>query len=33
VGRLHAGRCLLDLIAIEPRDDRELIDAILAVPH
>jgi L-seryl-tRNA(Ser) seleniumtransferase len=33
VGRLHAGRCLLDLIAIDPRDDRELIDAILAVPH
>jgi L-seryl-tRNA(Ser) seleniumtransferase len=33
VGRLHDGRCLLDLIAVEPADDGGLADAVLAVPH
>jgi len=33
VGRLHDGRCLLDLIAVDPGDDADLTDAVLAVPH
>jgi L-seryl-tRNA(Ser) seleniumtransferase len=33
VGRLRAGRCLLDLIAVDPADDTALTDAVLAVPR
>jgi L-seryl-tRNA(Ser) seleniumtransferase len=33
VGRLRDGRCLLDLIAVDPDDDADLTDAVLAVPH
>jgi L-seryl-tRNA(Ser) seleniumtransferase len=33
VGRLRAGRCLLDLIAVDPDDDTSVVDAVLAVPH
>ena len=33
VGRLRDGRCLLDLIAVEPGDDGDLTDAVLAVAH
>jgi L-seryl-tRNA(Ser) seleniumtransferase len=33
VGRLRGGRCLLDLIAVDPDDDASLTDAVLAVPH
>jgi L-seryl-tRNA(Ser) seleniumtransferase len=33
VGRLREGRCLLDLIAVDPADDRDLTDAVLVVPH
>jgi L-seryl-tRNA(Ser) seleniumtransferase len=33
IGRVRAGRCLLDLIAVDPEDDASVIDAVLAVPH
>ncbi|MGZ4613926.1 MAG: L-seryl-tRNA(Sec) selenium transferase [Actinomycetes bacterium] len=30
VGRVHDGRCLLDLLAVDPVDDRVLVTAVLA---
>jgi L-seryl-tRNA(Ser) seleniumtransferase len=33
IGRLRAGYCLLDLIAVDPDDDGDLTAAVLAVPH
>ena len=32
LGRLERGRCLLDLRAVDPADDDELAQAVLAVP-
>jgi L-seryl-tRNA(Ser) seleniumtransferase len=33
VGRLREGRCLLDLLAVDPAHDAEIADAVLAVPR
>jgi L-seryl-tRNA(Ser) seleniumtransferase len=30
VGRVHADRCLLDLLAVDPRDDTLLVEAVVA---